>query len=339
LDATMGFGFYDTSGQVSFMPESDIPFFLGGKQGTIESNSLACRLLGINLRKQSFTSANKAWEESKKILNQDIPLILRVDIAYMPYEDFDEEMEEAHFGGHAVTLGGYNEEKGVAYIGDTEFEGFQEVAIDILKTARSSTYGPKFMHPTNTQFSMTRRSDGKHPPLAAGIKLAIQKVANNMLRPSMNSNGIQGLKIFANSILTWGELLNKTIINSKGKEISLARLMFELTHGYIETWGTGGGSFRKLYKEFLKELTVYSELKEGPRRWSSEEFEILEECIPIMKDSAQNWTLIAETLKTACDEYKDDCLDNVDFGELHNIVLYILTLEEDVFKRLSKIKN
>ena len=339
LDATMGFGFYDTSGQVSFMPESDIPFFLGGKQGTIESNSLACRLLGINLRKQSFTSANKAWEESKKILNQDIPLILRVDIAYMPYEDFDAEMEEAHFGGHAVTLGGYNEENGVAYIGDTEFEGFQEVAIDILKIARSSTYGPKFMHPTNTQFSMTRRSDGKHPPLAAGIKLAIQKVANNMLRPSMNSNGIQGLKIFANSILTWGVLLNKTIINSKGKEISLARLMFELTHGYIETWGTGGGSFRKLYKEFLKELTVYSELKEGPRRWSSEEFEILEECIPIMKDSAQNWTLIAETLKTACDEYKDDCLDHVDFGELHNIVLNILTLEEDVFKRLSKIKN
>ncbi|MFX0038934.1 MAG: BtrH N-terminal domain-containing protein [Promethearchaeota archaeon] len=339
LDATMGFGFYDTSGQVSFMPESDIPFFLGGKQGTIESNSLACRLLGINLRKQSFTSANKAWEESKKILNQDIPLILRVDIAYMPYEDFDEEMEEAHFGGHAVTLSGYNEEKGVAYIGDTEFEGFQEVAIDILKTARSSTYGPKFMHPTNTQFSMTRRSDGKHPPLAAGIKLAIQKVANNMLRPSMNSNGIQGLKIFANSILTWGELLNKTIINSKGKEISLARLMFELTHGYIETWGTGGGSFRKLYKEFLKELTVHSELKEGPRRWSSEEFEILEECIPKMKDSAQNWTLIAETLKTACDEYKDNCLDHVDFGELQNIVLNILTLEEDVFKRLSKIKN
>ena len=31
LDATMGFGFFDTTGNVSFIPESDVPFFLGGK--------------------------------------------------------------------------------------------------------------------------------------------------------------------------------------------------------------------------------------------------------------------------------------------------------------------
>ncbi|MFX0153182.1 MAG: BtrH N-terminal domain-containing protein [Candidatus Hodarchaeota archaeon] len=339
LDATLGFGFFDTTGQVSFMPKSDIPFFLGGKQGTIEPNSLACRLLGITLRKQSFTNTDKAWEESKRMLKQNTPLILRVDIAYMPYEGFDDEMEEAHFGGHAVVLGGYNEEIGIAYIGDTEFEGFQEVPIDILKTARSSTYGPKFMHPGNTQFSMTRRVDGKHPPLAAGVKLAIQKVVNNMLRPSMNSNGIQGLKQFANSILTWGDKLNKTITNSKGNEISLGRMMFELMHGYIETWGTGGGSFRKLYKEFLEELLSHPELKEGPRAWNSYEFGIIEECIPIISDSAQNWTLIAETLKNAGDEYKDDCINHVDFGELHNTVINILTKEEELFTRLSKIKN
>ncbi|MFX1566853.1 MAG: BtrH N-terminal domain-containing protein [Promethearchaeota archaeon] len=339
LDATMGFGFFDTTGQTSFMPESDIPFFLGGKQGTIEPNSLACRLLGITLRKQSFTNSDKAWEESKSMLDQDIPLLLRVDIVYMPYEGFDEEMEEAHFGGHAVVLGGYDEDKEVAYIGDTEFEGFQEVPIDILKIARSSTYGPKFLHPGNTQFSMTCRADGKHPPFAAGVKLAIQKVANNMLRPSMNTNGIQGLKQFANSLLTWEEKLNKTITNSKGKEISLARLMFELTHGYIETWGTGGGSFRKLYTEFLEELSVNPELKEGPRAWNSEEINILEECIPLINDSAQNWTLIAETLKNAGDEYKDDCINHVDFGELHSIVLHILSREEELFKKLLKIKN
>jgi hypothetical protein len=338
LDATMGFGFYDTSGQTSFLLESDIPFFLGGKQGTIEPNSLACRLLGIILRKQSITSADKAWEVSKSMVDQDIPLLLRVDIAYMPYEGFDENMDEAHFGGHTVVLGGYDDEKGSAFIGDTEFEGFQEVPFDILKNARSSTYGPKFMRPANVQFSMTRRPNGKHPPLAAGVKLAIQKVVSNMLRPSMNTNGIQGLKQFAYSFFKWEEKLNKTITNSKGKEISLARLMFELTHGYIETWGTGGGSFRKLYKDFLEELLVHPELKDGPRAWNSIEFSILEESIPLISKSAQGWTHIAERLKNAGDEYKDDCLNHVDFGELHNIVLNILTLEEEAFKKLSKIK-
>ena len=84
LDATMGFGFFDTTNSVSLIPESDIPFFLGGKQGTIEPNSLACRLLGITLRKQSFSSADKAWEESKRMLIQNQPLILNVDLGYLP---------------------------------------------------------------------------------------------------------------------------------------------------------------------------------------------------------------------------------------------------------------
>jgi len=339
LDGTMGFGYFDTAGQISFIPDSDIPFFLGGKQGTIEPNSLACRLLGITFRKQSFTSADKAWEESKRMLTQNIPLILKVDIAYMPYEGFDERLDEAHFGGHAITLAGYDEEKGLAFIGDTEFEGFQKVPIDILKTARSSTYGPKFLHPSNTQFSMTPRPDGKHPPLTGGVRLAIQRVVNNMLRPSMNYNGIQGLKGFANSILTWEDKLNKSITNSKGNEISLASLMFELTYGYIETWGTGGASFRKLYKSFLEELLTHPELKEGTRAWKINEFKILGECIPIIGESAKNWTLIAERLKNAADKYKDDCINHVDFGELHNIALQILSKEEDLFTRLSKIKN
>jgi len=112
LDATMGFGFFDTTNSVSFIPKSNIPFFLGGKQGTIEPNSLACRLLGISLRKQSFTSANKAWEESKKMLKQNIPLILRVDLGYLPYFEGEGEI---HFGGHAITLAGYDEEAGRGY--------------------------------------------------------------------------------------------------------------------------------------------------------------------------------------------------------------------------------
>ncbi len=338
LDGTMGFGFFDSTGQNSFIPNSEVPFFIGGKHGTIEPNSLACRLLGISLRKQSFTSADKAWEESKKMIKQNIPLLIRVDIAYMPYEDFDAELEVAHFGGHAVTLGGYNDQKEVAYVGDTEFNGFQEVSMEVLKEARSSTYGPKFLHPKNTQFSMTPRPDGKHPPLAAGVKLAIQQVVNNMLRPSMNSNGIQGLKGFANSILTWREKLKKNITDSKNKHLSLAHLMFELIYGYIETWGTGGGSFRRLYKDFLVELNQHSELREGSRAWSLDEFSILEECIPLIGDSADKWTYIAEILKKSADEYKDDCLNYVDFGQLHNLAIDILTKEEEAFKKLSKLK-
>lgn len=335
LDATMGFGFFDTTSNVSFIPESEIAFFLGGKQGTIEPNSLACRLLGITLRKQSFTSADKAWEESKKMINQDIPLILQIDLGFLPY--FEEE-GDIHFGGHAITLAGYDEEHGISYIGDSEFEGFQEVQIEQLKKGRSSEYGPKFMRPNNTQFSMQRRPDGKHPPLAAGVKLAIQKVVNNMLRPSMNNNGNQGLKLFARSIPEWKEKLKGETKDPTGETISRARLMFEMLYGYIETWGTGGASFRNLYKSFLEELFTHPKLREGPKAWNNEDFKILKESLPIIRDSAKNWTLLAETLKHAADEYKSECLNHVDLIELQSIVLKILQQEELLFTKLSKIK-
>ncbi len=253
----------------------------------------------------------------------------------MPYY---EEEGDIHFGGHAISLAGYDEEKGFAYVGDSEFEGFQEVTTNDLMNGRSSEHEPKFMRPKNIQYSMMRRSDGKYPPLAAGIKLAIKEVVNNMLRPSINNFGIQGLKQFAKSIPEWKEKLKGKTKDAQGQEVSTARIMFMLLHGYIETWGTGGAAFRNLYQGFLEELIYLPELKEGPRAWNAEEFKILKDCIPIIKESAQNFTLIAETLKTAVDEYKDDCINYVDLGELNNIALYTLSNEEELFKKLSKIK-
>ena len=335
LDATMGFGFFDTTNSISFIPESDIPFFLGGKQGTIEPNSLACRLLGITLRKQSFTSAHKAWEESKKMLNQNEPLILKVDLGYLPY--FEEE-GDIHFGGHAITLAGYDEDKGIAYVGDTENEGFQEISIEKLKEARSSEHGPKFMHPSNAQFSMTRRLDGKCPPLAAGVKVAIQKVVNNMLRPSVNSNGIHGLKQFANSIPLWKDKLRGEVKDAHGKSVSRARLMFELLHGYIETWGTGGASFRNLYSKFLEELISHPEVRNGPKAWNVNDFRIVEDSIPIINESAKYWTIIAGTLQKAAAVHKNNCLENLDLGKLQEHALIILNREEMLFKNLLQLK-
>lgn len=335
LDATMGFGFFDTTNKISFIPESEIPFFLGGKQGTIEPNSLACRLLGITLRKQSFTSADKGWEESKKLLNQDIPLILRIDMGYLPFYEFQ---DDYHFGGHTITLAGYDDEKDIAYVGDTIYEDFQEVSIETLKKGRNSTYGPSFMHPKNTQYSMQRRPDGKHPPLAAGVKIAIQKVVNNILRPSTSNVGIQGLKMFAKSIEGWNKKINNLINKLGNKRVASPELIFDILYGNIETWGTGGAIFRNLYVQFLEELQNHTALETGPKAWDIDEFKLLEESIPFIKESALNWTLIAETLKNAADEYKTDCINHINFQELSDVVYKIVSQEEVGFKKLSKLR-
>ncbi|MBY9005335.1 MAG: DUF4872 domain-containing protein [Candidatus Lokiarchaeota archaeon] len=340
LDATMGFGFFDKSVNIPNIEngKSDTSIFLGGKQGTITPSSLSCRLLGITLRKQSFSSEDKAWKESKKLLDQNIPMILQVDLGFLPYIN-TEENEEIHFGGHAITLAGYDEDKGITLVGDTEYKDFQEVSIEDLKKARRSKEGPSYLHPNNAQYSMIRRPDGKYPPLAAGIKLAIQQVVNNMLRPSVNYIGIQGLKKFSNSIINWKEEL-KGIFKSpfSSKETSLSKTTFELVHGYIETWGTGGGAFRKLYTTFLEEVLVHPEVKNGPRAWEIEELKIVEDVIPMVKDSANKWSKFAYILKKAVDEHDEDCINYVSIDELHNITSEIIIEEEELFTKLSKIR-
>jgi hypothetical protein len=110
-------------------------------------------------------------------------------------------------------------------------------------------------------------------------------------------------------------------------------------YGYIETWGTGGASFRNLYKSFLKELLTHPELEEGSKAWTKDEFKMIEDSIPLIEDSAKNWTSIAETLNHAAVEFKDDCLSKVNLHELQNLALTILSKEEQLFKKLSKIRN
>jgi len=114
--------------------------------------------------------------------------------------------------------------------------------------------------------------------------------------------------------------------------------MFELLHGYIETWGTGGASFRNLYSQFLEELISHPEVRKGPKAWNVNDFKIVEDSIPIINESAKFWTIIAETLQKAAEVHKNNCLEKVDLGKLQEHALLILNKEELLFKNLLKLK-
>ena len=68
------------------------------------------------------------------------------------------------------------------------------------------------------------------------------------------------------------------------------------------------------------------------------EFKILEDSLPLISESAKNWTIFAEILKQSADGYKDECLNQIKLGDLRDLVLEILILEEKLFKNLAKIK-
>ncbi len=339
LDATMGFTFWDSSSQENIFTdtyEGVVPFFIGGKQGTIRESSLACKILGIILKEESSDSPDRAWQLSKKLLENNSPLIISVDMYYLPIRDT---YKKFHFGGHAISLVGYDDDFNLAYIYDTEFDNLLEIPIEELKKARGSKECGKFMSPRNTYFTMIPREDEKRPPIAAGLKLSLQKIVNNMLAASMSHQGIKGLKTFHNSISKWKDTLSSDKkISYSNESHSIAFIQFESMYGFIEEYGTGGACFRNLFLEFLLEIAMRPEVMDGSYAWKKEERRIVEDSIPIVNRSAILWSKFAHSLKGAIEEGGNDCIAHVNLEELQDTIWSIVDLEENMFKALSKIK-
>ncbi len=341
LDATMGFIFMDSvpgSGGTIKDWSGGMPFFIGGKQGTLSAQSLACRVLGATCDEQSFTSADRAWEVAQAYLAKGQPLAILVDMYYLPYHST---YHQFHFGRHAVALAGWDPARKVALVADVEFDDLQEISLVDLKQARGSPHGGKYMAARNTHYAVARRPDGKHPPLAAGAKLAIQQVVKNMLAASMNYHGIQAMERFARGIPRWGEILQGTMKDeNSGKAVSTATFTLDMLYGYIEEYGTGGASFRKLYRSFLLELCDHPDVTSpsAPKAWAREDVQLVQGVIPGLDKDIAAWSDFAGQLKRAVKEGGVDCLAHLQLDDLANQVRQIAAWERDIFTRLGKLK-
>ncbi|UCE14307.1 MAG: DUF4872 domain-containing protein [Candidatus Heimdallarchaeota archaeon] len=337
LDSTLGFVFFDYSqGENTENSFMGIPLFIGGKQGSITQKSLGCQILGFDISFETFSSREVAWESTKNWLNQNIPLGIQLDMGMLSYFDWEEEI---HFGGHFITLIGYDEEIDQVFIYDNGFDTLQRATIDELMNTRSSKFGPSFLHPKYRQFHVMKRNDGRKPPFARAAKLALQQVAQQMLHPSMNYNGLPALNLFAQSIPKWPQILEGTMKSEYSDEVvSKSELTFEMIYGLIEEMGTGGAIFRNLYSKFLKELSIHPEIIEGPHAWNEEERYYLESAWEDLTNSAKLWNSASAQIKQALDEGKENCLDYIDLQKLEGSIIDIIPLEESCFKNLLQIK-
>ncbi len=338
LDSTFGFTFFDNSQSPNTETEFNMgsPLFIGGKQGSITNESMVCRILGLNIIFETFSSSDVAWVSSKNWINQNIPVGLQVDMGHLSYLGLEENF---HFGGHYITLVGYDEEKNRAFVYDNEFEDIQEIRIADLKKARSSKYGPRFLRPHNTQITIVKRADRKKPPFPKAVKLALQQVARQFMSPSMNYHGIPALHLFAKSIPRWPDILNGDMKDPySGKRVSKAASTLEMMYGLIEEWGTGGSIFRNLYTNFLKELGDHPEINMGPHAWKEEERFYLADAGDHLTKSASLWSKFSSYINQALQKNRQTCLKYLDFSELESLVENIIELEETCFDNLLQIK-
>ncbi len=225
---------------------------IGGrtKIGAFEE-SIACNL-GITIETHRMTSSRKAYEELKKLIARDIPVIIYVDMNPLSYLGMP---EDVHFGGHAIVVFGIDEEEGVAYVSDRDSTGvkatlhdgeepgdFHRVPLEELEKARGSKHKP--FSPENKW--LTFDLGGMWPIERSIIFEAIRETCANMCCAPIKNLGIRGIHLFSRKVLEW-------------REYDREKLRWACFNAYVminAIGGTGGGAFRRMYGNFLKESTA-----------------------------------------------------------------------------------
>lgn len=325
LDATLGFSFWGIDTSVSSEKQLASAMIMGGKQNWFQEKSLACRLLGINVDKRTFQRPAEAWKDAESCLLKQTPLMLQVDMGYLP---FFQDLGDFHFGGHFISLIGLCNELHTVRVCDNNYDSPKEIPKENLEKARASTEGNKYMHPNNVRYVLQRRPDGKRPPLGPAIKLAIQEVVKNMKAPSMNQFGLPALKLFAQSVPKW------KIISEKNP--NLGKTLLQNLYSYIEEYGTGGAIFRDLYLSFLREIPENPEIKAGKGAWTTQEFWMLEEIAHKLELSCGKWHELGSILKYSIQDLNS--IANLNFNNIQQIIEQIYITEDSFFSSLMNLK-
>jgi len=306
------------------MKRSLPPIFIGG----LGSRGIEdiCRILGIEWEKKTTTSTKKALQAVKEIIDNDVPVMLQVDMFYLDYW----RGKTGHFGGHAIVLAGYDEERGEAYVTDVHNEkieaergedGLFATSLESLAEARSSMFKP--FPPRNAWVTFTFPKE--LVPLEKAIKTAIKTNAERFLNPLNKNFGVKGIRHLADQVVKWPDIIHGTVYDPVQfkAQISMLKLNLFLAYAFIEEVGTGGGFYRRIYSRFLKEASHILHA------------EILGEAGDLMMKSADIWTEIADVFLKAS-EAQHDKVKNV-LAKAQPKIVECAEIEEKIFKLLSSV--
>lgn len=239
-------------GFIYWHTQGTLPFLGGRANARGEFEPLVGARTGVKVEVHRTASAQKAERALLATLTAGEPVMLMVDMGFLPYFDFGG--AEYHFGGHAVVVCGYDPVTQQVLIADRD--GIPHpVALAQLAQARGSTYKP--FPPGHAWYTFD--FSGKRPPTAAEVRQAIAEQTAGMLRPPIRNLGVAGIRKAARQVLRWPDLPNLM------EEAELRAALFNVYIMIDATGGTGGGLFRYMFGRFLTEAAALT----GEERFAS----------------------------------------------------------------------
>ncbi len=203
------------------------------------------RCTGVTVERLHTGSARKAEAELLKLLEAGEPTMVVLDMGFLPYFDLP---EDYHFGGHVVTVCGYDAASRQVLLADRD-KGLHPVSLEVLAQARGSKFKP--FPPMNMMFTFDFSEARKPQPRE--IRQAIGRVVKTMLQPPIANVGVKGIRTAARRVGAWAILLDEADLRQTCLE---AWIMIDYTGG------TGGGLFRYMYGRFLEEAAKLTRDKE-----------------------------------------------------------------------------
>ena len=241
LASALNFIYYDSKNIAS-------PIINGRlKIGEFEEN--LANSIGIKIKSHETASKKRAWDELCKSLDAQQPVMLYIDMAYLPYLNLPDNF---HFGGYSIVVFGIDQGEDITFISDRDGKDsfittnpdekpsdYHILSIENLEIARSSKEKP---FPPKNRW-LTFDFSGIKEVNQSLIHSAILKNIDTMLNPPGKNLGVSGIAFFSQKIKDWYEYDVETI-----KKLSIES--YFMIH---KSGGTGGGCFRKMFGNFLIE--------------------------------------------------------------------------------------
>lgn len=227
---------------------------ISGRTNIFAFEETLAKRLGIDIFCRKSKKYNNAFVKCKKMIDQGQPVLVYVDMPFLKYLGLN---DNNHFGGHAVVIFGYDDEKQVFYVSDRDHHDapirspqgrlqsdYHLVSYEEMKNARSSNYKP---FPANNKYLAFDLKDNKPRISKTMLYNAIQETCEAMLYPETKMLGLSGIEKFSKEILKW-----KNFTPEKRKQAGVTNY-FQIS----KDGGTGGGLFRNMYGLFLMEAANF----------------------------------------------------------------------------------
>lgn len=229
LGEGLGFIYWDAT----YMP---FPF-MGGRSSPGAVATALTRNLGLELRRAETTSPTKAWRNVCAAIDAGTPVGLQLDSYHLDYVP-----DPFHFGGHMVAMYGYDDTD--AYLVDTApLGGTVRTSLTSLAEARASRVPMAARH---LSFTVHREADP--PELRDVLPGVLERTAESFLDPPIATLGHRGIDTASRRVLGWLERSSDPARDLPGAA------------SVMESGGTGGGLFRRIFADFLAEAREHVDL-------------------------------------------------------------------------------